>query len=125
MMNNDLAQTNLTKAMDLAKDDGASATGAYARVVMGQSKEAIAMVLEKVDKYANDKYEYKWQLHNAACIYSLSGNKLKALEYLDKSLDAGFDDYDHLVNDRDLISLTVLPQYKAILIKYKVPTAKW
>ena len=125
MNNNDLAQTNLTKAIDLAKDDGASATGAYAKVVNGQSKEGIEMVLAKVDKSATDSYEYKWQLHNAACIYALSGNKIKALEYLDKSLEAGFDDYNHLVNDRDLVSLTLLPQYKAILVKYKVPTPKW
>jgi len=125
MMNNDLGQTNLAKAIDMAKDDGTSATGAYAMVVNGQSKEAIAAVLEKVDKYQDDPYEYKWQLHNAACVYALSGNKIKALEYLDKSLDAGFDDYNHLVNDRDLISISVLPQYKVILAKYKVPTPKW
>jgi|GEM_PF-938707 len=125
LMNNDLAQTNLAKAIDLAKDDATSATGAYAKVVNGQTKEAITMVLENVDKHESDKYEYKWQLHNAACVYALSGNKLKALEYLDKSLAAGFDDYNHLVNDRDLLSLTVLPQYKAILAKYKVPSPKW
>jgi tetratricopeptide (TPR) repeat protein len=125
MNNDDLAQTNLDKAIDLAKDDGTTATGAYARVVKGETQEAIAMVLDKVDKYKDDKYEYKWQLHNAACIYALSGNKPKALEYLDKSLAAGYDDYNHLVNDRDLVSLTVLPQYKAILTKYKVPQPKW
>jgi len=125
MKNDDLAQTNLAKAIDLAKDDGTTATGAYAKVVNGQTKDAIAMVLEKVDKYQDDEYEYKWQLHNAACIYALSGNTVKALEYLDKSLAAGFDDYHHLVNDRDLVSLTPLPQYKAIMIKYKVPTPKW
>src|SRR5206468_1566065 len=96
--------------------------GAYAKVINGQTKDGIDMVLEKIDKYQNDKYEYKWQLHNAACIYALSGNKAKALEYLDKSLAAGFDDYNHLVNDRDLVSLTVLPQYRVILAKYKVPT---
>ena len=94
-------------------------------MVNGDTKGAIALVLEKVEAYKDDKYEYKWQLHNAACIYALSGNKIKALEYLDKSLAAGYDDYTHLVNDRDLISLTLLPQYKAILAKYKVPQPKW
>lgn len=125
MNNNDLAQTNLSKAIDLSKDDESSATGAYAKVVNGQSQEAIQMVLDNIDKYQDDPYQYKWQLHNAACVYALSGNKTKALEYLDKSLDAGFDDYNHLVNDRDLVSLTVLPQYKTILAKYKVPQPKW
>ena len=125
LKNDDLAQTNLAKAIDISKDDGTTATGAYARVVNGQAKQAIEIVLAKADKYKDDKYEYKWQLHNAACIYALSGNTAKALEYLDKSLAAGFDDYNHLVNDRDLVSLRGLPQYKLILAKYKVPQAKW
>ena len=125
MKNDDLADINLTKAMDLAAKDDYSATGAYAKVVNGNSKDAIASVLGKAEKYKDDKYEYKWMLHNAACIYALSGNSQKALEYLDKSLAAGFDDYNHLVNDRDLVSLTGLPQYRAILAKYKVPQPKW
>ena len=125
MKNDDLADINLTKAMDLAAKDEYSATGAYAKVVNGNSKDAISSVLAQVDKYRDDKYEYKWMLHNAACIYALSGNSQKALEYLDKSLAAGFDDYNHLVNDRDLVSLTALPQYRTILAKYKVPQPKW
>ena len=79
LKNDDLAQTNLDKAIDLAKDEVSTATGAYARVIKGEAKEAIAMILEQVDKYKDDKYQYKWQLHNAACIYALSGNKIKAL----------------------------------------------
>jgi hypothetical protein len=82
-------------------------------------------VLAKVEKHRDDKYENKWQLHNAACIYALSGNNMKALEYLDKSLAAGFDDFNHLVNDRDLVTLVALPQYKAILAKYNAPQPKW
>ena len=58
------------------------------------------------------------------CIYALAGNAQKAFEYLDRSLKAGFDDYLHLVNDRDLLSLMKLPQWKTILAKYKVPAPK-
>lgn len=123
--NNDLAETNLSKAIEIAADDPASAMGDYAEVIKGNTAKAVSSVLEKVEKYRNDKYEYKWQLHNAACIYALSGNKAKALEYLDRSLAAGFDDYNHLVNDRDLVSLTTMPQYTAILVRHKVPQAKW
>lgn len=125
LKNNDLAQIDLAKAIELDEKSGTTATSAYAKVVNGEIKDAISMVLAKVEEYKDDKYQYKWQLHNAACIYALSGNKIKSLEYLDKSLAAGFDDYNHLVNDRDLVSLTLLPQYKAILAKYKVPQPKW
>ena len=125
MKNNDLAETNLLKAMDISKPEGTSATHIYAKMIRGESAEAIAMILQKVEKYKDDDYQYPWQLHNAACIYALSGNKLKALEFLDKSLAAGFDDYDHLVNDKDLVSLTTLPQYNTILAKHKVPKPVW
>ncbi|HMD00056.1 MAG TPA: tetratricopeptide repeat protein, partial [Ferruginibacter sp.] len=121
----DLAETNLNKAIDLAKDDVSGATVAYAKVIKGLNNEAFDYVLTKIDENKTLPYEYKWQLHNAACIYALAGNKTKALEYLDKSLAAGFDDYNHLVNDGDLVSLTALPQYKMILSKYKVPSPKW
>ncbi len=124
--NSGLAETNLVKAIELDKADGiASSTYAYAKLFLGETLEAIAFILENIEKNKDDSYQYKWQLHNAACIYALAGNKLKALEYLDKSLAEGFDDYDHLVNDRDLVSLTALPQYKAIFTKYKVPQPKW
>lgn len=126
LKNNVLAGPNLAKAIELDKSDGTpSSTYAYAKVIAGETQEAIAFILENIEKNKDDSYQYKWQLHNAACIYSLAGNKVKALEYLDKSLAAGYDDYDHLVNDRDLVSLTALPQYKVILTKYKVPQPKW
>ncbi len=125
MKNNDLGETNLSKAMEISKPEGTSATHVYAKMIRGESAEAIAMILQKVEKYKDDDYQYPWQLHNAACIYALSGNKIKALEFLDKSLAAGFNDYDHLVNDKDLVSLTTLPQYNTILAKHKVPKPVW
>ena len=60
-----------------------------------------------------------------ACIYNLAGNKVKAFEYLDKSLAAGYDDYRHLINDRDLLTLMKESQWKIILAKYRVPQVKW
>ena len=125
MKNNDLAESNFAKAIELDKADGTSSTYAYVKVISGEPEEAIVFILKNVEKSKDDSYNYKWALHNAACIYALAGNKTKSLEYLDKSMVAGFDDYDHLVNDKDLFSLTTLPQYKAIIAKYKVPLPKW
>jgi len=71
-----------------------------------------------------DVYGYKCALHTLASIHTPSGNTARGLEYLDKSLAAGFDDYLHLVNDRDLVALMKLPQWKIILAKYKVPAPK-
>ena len=91
---------------------------------MGNTSEAVNNMFRLIDKYRLDIYQYKWELHVLACVYALAGNSVKALEYLDKSLAAGFDDYDHLYNDRDLVSICKLPQYKVILTKYKVPQPK-
>ena len=60
-----------------------------------------------------------------ACIYALSGNSKKAIEYQEKSFKEGFDDFEHLLNDRDFASIQFLPEYKAQLTKYKMPTPKY
>ena len=71
-----------------------------------------------------NKERLKWEYHNAACIYALAGDAAKAFQFLDKSFVAGYDDYDHLINDRDLEPLMKLPQWKVMLTKYKVPQPK-
>lgn len=122
--NNDLANANLEKGADLALKDKDTSTYCYVNIIKGNKEEAIRISLEQIETKKNDEYDHKWALHNMACVYSLAGNATKGLEYLEKSMAAGFDDYPHLVNDRDLASLMKLPQWKTILVKYKVPTPK-
>ena len=125
MKNNDLANANLSRASDLAEQSADTVKDCYIKVIKGQKDEAVKTMLQIVQSTPKtDDYYYKWNLHNMACIYALAGNIPKAFEYLDKSLAAGFDDYLHLVNDRDLASLMNLPQWKTILAKYKVPQPK-
>ncbi|HLG40210.1 MAG TPA: tetratricopeptide repeat protein, partial [Chitinophagaceae bacterium] len=96
----------------------------YSKLFLGDITGAINNNFRLIDKYRNDPYQYKWKLHLQCCIYSLSGNIPKAMEYMEKSLAAGFDDFDHLYTDRDLESIKNLPQYKALLAKYKSPVPK-
>jgi len=56
-------------------------------------------------------------LYNLACAYSLGGDAEKALEALDVSIDAGFDDPEHLENDPDLDPIRGQPRYQRILAK--------
>ena len=121
--NNDLANANLSKAADLAKKKADTTKYCYIKVIKGDKDEAIKKMLQVVENNKDDKYFYD-DLHNMACIYALAGNTAKGLEYIDKSLAAGYDNYLHLVNDRDLVSLMKLPQWKTILTKYKVPVPK-
>lgn len=124
LKNNSLAEIHLDKASSLAlryNDD----TYALSKSIQGKKDVAVTFLEQQIEKESTDKYRHKWNLHVMACIYALNGDTNKALEFVEKSFTAGFKDYDHLVNDRDLESLVALPQYKAILLKNKVPQPKW
>lgn len=124
LKNNDLANANLSKAEELADEYQDSVMYCYIKVVRGEKELAIKSMLQRLEETKNEKGYDPDELHNMACIYSLAGNSLKALEYVDKSLAAGYRDYLHLVNDRDLVTIMKLPQWKAILTKHKVPLPK-
>jgi tetratricopeptide (TPR) repeat protein len=54
-------------------------------------------------------------LYNSACAYSLLGDKAKAVEFLEKSIKAGFLDFDHIEKDPDLDNIRDEAGYKAIM----------
>jgi len=125
MKNDDLGDANLEKAAELAQKYKDTTMYCYIKVFKGEKDEAIKTMLQQTEIAKTDKASYPSELHNMTCIYALAGNNIKALEYLDRSLAAGYNSYSHLVNDRDLESIMKLPQWKTILAKYKVPQPKW
>ncbi|HUS02749.1 MAG TPA: DUF2268 domain-containing putative Zn-dependent protease [Chitinophagaceae bacterium] len=50
--------------------------------------------------------------YNMACNYALSGDKENAWNYLNKSLDAGYNNYPHILKDTDLDTLHSDKQWK-------------
>ncbi|MFZ6024312.1 MAG: tetratricopeptide repeat protein [Bacteroidota bacterium] len=124
LKNNDLANANFAKGAEMAMAQKDTVQYCYTRLFSGDITESVHMMLGIVERSAGNKYRYSWNLHNMACFYSISGNTTKALDYLEKTLAAGFNDYPHLLNDRDLESLMKLPQWKTILAKHKVPLPK-
>jgi tetratricopeptide (TPR) repeat protein len=124
MNNATLAATFLQKAMDLSAKEDTGGTYTYALLFSGKTSAAIAMQQRRLNEAKGDEYDWKWALHNMACIYALSGDKTKAIDYVSRSLAAGYDDYQHLLTDRDLRSLMDMPQWKAMLGKYNVPKLK-
>jgi tetratricopeptide (TPR) repeat protein len=127
MKNELLARTFFQKAIDLAtaSSTDTSSTYVYCKTLMGQSADAIAYQLRKIQSSKGNEYRYKWELHNMSCIQALAGNTTRAQEYVERSMAAGFDDYDHLLNDRDLKSLFNTIQWKNMLVKYKIPKPKY
>lgn len=54
-------------------------------------------------------------LYNAACARALASQKGEALDLLQRALDAGFDDADHLREDDDLDSLRDEPRFRQLV----------
>lgn len=73
---------------------------------------------------ASDKKTYSNYLssayYNLCCTYSLLNNKPMALEYLRKSIDAGFIDYSHIRKDTDLENIRSEQEFKEILNKLRI-----
>ncbi|MBI4602675.1 MAG: hypothetical protein HY721_12020 [Planctomycetes bacterium] len=64
-------------------------------------------------------------LYNLACAYALSGGKSEeALEALEASVKAGFDDHEHIEKDPDLESLREHPRYQRLLEEMKGGAAR-
>jgi hypothetical protein len=57
--------------------------------------------------------------YNFSCLYSLLGNKSMALNYLKKSIQTGYDDYNHIQKDSDLDSIRNEQAFKNLLISIK------
>ncbi len=57
--------------------------------------------------------------YNIACIYALQNQKDKALEYLKKSIAAGFIDWEHFQKDTDLDNLREMPEYTKMMADKK------
>ena len=53
--------------------------------------------------------------YNVACGYALAGSKEEAIDWLEYSVKAGYNDFDHLRKDTDLDSLRNEKRYKKLL----------
>jgi tetratricopeptide (TPR) repeat protein len=63
------------------------------------------------------KPENKLIRYNLACSYALTGEKEKALSCLNKAVELGYDDVEHLRQDRDLEGLKGDPRFLNIVKK--------
>ena len=56
-------------------------------------------------------------LYNMACLLALTNRQEQALDFLERSAEAGFVDFNKFAQDSDLDSLRDLPRYKAFIAK--------
>ena len=72
---------------------------------------AIIALTEAVDHLSDRNSS---AMYNLACAYALKGDRGLALDWLEKSINAGFDGSERLSNDSDIASLRSEPRFKEI-----------
>jgi hypothetical protein len=93
------------------------------RRTQSMHEQAIALLRDKSYEEAVAQYQKILQidpddmiaLYNIACAYSLMGDKEKAVQYLVKSIDAGYVDFEHMERDSDLDNIRHETRYKEIV----------
>lgn len=113
------AKADYQKITEIEAKDGTTSFSAYAFVAFGDYTKAIEIVdsiLEKTEDLQSDYY-------TAACIYSRMGDKAKALDYLEKSLENGYNNFKHIYRDYDMDFLrSQAPnEFRELMMKYDEP----
>lgn len=85
----------------------------YAYYYLGQKDKAIEILNTILDK---DK---KGNCYDAACLYSVMGEKEKALSYLRQSLEDGYRRFAHIKRDRDLNNIRNTEEFKVLMKVYE------
>ena len=85
----------------------------YAYYYLGQKDKAIEVLNTALDK---DK---KGNCYDAACLYSVMGEKGKALSYLRQSLEDGYRRFAHIKRDRDLNNIRNTEEFKVLMKEYE------
>lgn len=85
----------------------------YAYYYLGQKDKAIEILNTILDK---DK---KGNCYDAACLYSVMGEKEKALSYLRQSLEDGYRRFAHIKRDRYLNNIRNTEEFKVLLKEYE------
>lgn len=73
------------------------------------------------DNFARVTDVYRVTLYNIACCYSSLGQTENALESLDASMAAGFENFDKIRSDPNLAEARKSPKFKPIMDKYDEP----
>lgn len=85
----------------------------YAYYYLGQKDKAIEVLNTALDK---DK---KGNCYDAACLYSVMGEKENALSYFRQSLEDGYRRFAHIKRDRDLNNIRNTEEFKVLMKEYE------
>ena len=103
-----------------ASDQSTLCTAAYEKRDDKKYDKLLNEFLVKYNKLnAADKKTFAPNLnglyYDFCCLYSLQNNKTQALNYFEKAIKAGYNNYQHTVDDADLDNIRNEERYKAII----------
>ena len=86
----------------------------YALFYLGRERDAIEYMNTVLENWPKSGTYY-----DATCLYSIMNKPEQALEYLKIALEKGYKDFIHMNADEDLDNIRNLPEYNALIEKYR------
>lgn len=111
----ELAKSDFLKVIEIEDTPDKYEVIHYAYQGLGENDKAIAAIDTIIAREEDKKGNY----YDAACLYSRMKNKEKALEYLEKCLEMGYNRFAHIRIDHDMDFLRDIPEFKSLLDKYE------
>ena len=85
----------------------------YAYYYMGNKDKAVSLINNLIEKDGKSNY------YDAACLYSIMGEKEKSIGYLRKALETGLRRFAHIKRDRDLNNIRNEKGYTDLLNEFE------
>ncbi len=111
----ELAQADFKKVIELEDNPEKYDCIHYAYQGLGENEKAAAAMDSIIERDSTDSGNY----YDAACLYSRMHNKEKALYYLEKSFELGYNRFAHIERDFDMDFIRDTEEFKNLIIKYK------
>lgn len=111
----ELAKADYLKVIELENSPEEYGCIHHAYQALGETEKAIAAIDTIIARNVDNNGVY----YDAACLYSRMKNKEKALEYLGKCLEMGYNQFAHIRVDFDIDFIREEPEFKALIEKYE------
>lgn len=103
------------KIIELDSVPDSNSCAMYAFLALGEKEKAF----DFMDKVIQADSTYAGNYYDAACLYARAGEPQKALDYLEQAFSMGYNRFNHVLLDEDLQSLHGMPEFQALIDKYK------
>ena len=113
--NKELADADFESLLQMDTIADPASVRHFALLNVGQVENAIMWINGIVDEWPS----HKDALYNKACVYAATNQTRIALKCLQDAIEAGYVNYANIENDYYMEQLRIVPEFKALINKYK------